>query len=60
MNKDIETLIHKRVKNILNKDTLNDEDLKFLLLYRQMNKPNLLDTLKKIINFINSDDKESE
>ena len=53
MNKEIETLITKRVKNILSKETLNDEDLKFLILYRQMNKPTLLDTFKKIVNFVN-------
>ena len=60
MNKDIEALINKRVKNILNKDVLNDEDIKFLILYKKMNQPSLLDKIKNIIKFLNSDSEGSD
>ena len=64
MNKDIEALINKRVKNILSKDVLDDEDIKFLILYKRMNQPTLLDRVigstQKIMKFINSNDEGSD
>ena len=64
MSKSIDNLIEKRVKTALEKDTLTDDDLKFLFLYKSMNKKSSLEQLiggvKKAISFLNTPDNEGD
>ena len=65
MSKVIDNLIEKRVKDILNKqDVITEEDLKFLLLYRNMQRisplERLMNDVKKIIGVLNTPDDEGD
>ena len=67
MSKTIDNLIEKRVKDILNKDdVITEEDLKFLILYRNAQRisplERLINDFKKIVGILNTpdDDKGDE
>ena len=67
MSKTIYNLIEKRVKDILNKDdVITEEDLKFLILYRNAQRisplERLINDFKKIVGILNTpdDDKGDE
>ena len=64
MSKEIDGLIIKRVKKILEKDILTDDDLKFLILYKKINRETpserLFRQLKDLAKALNLDKEEDE
>ena len=61
MSKTIDNLIEKKVKDILNKDdVITEEDLKFLILYRNAQRlsplERLMNDFKKVIKMLNTPD----
>ena len=58
MPKEIDNLISKKVKSLLEKDTLSNDDLKFLALYYNFQKKDVIENsivkIKKIIDFFSN------
>ena len=63
-NKEIDNLITKRVKKILEKDVLTDDDLKFLILYRKIERETpsekLFKQLKSLVKSLQNNMNEEE
>lgn len=62
MSKEIDNLINKKVKSILEKDVLTDDDLKFLILYKNINRETpterLFKQLKKLVKQLGLNEEE--
>ncbi len=62
MSKEIDNLINKKVKTILEKDVLTDDDLKFLILYKKIKRETpterLFKQLKKLVKQLGLNEEE--